>query len=169
MPELPRLEDLFGTALVIPDAIPRGQLAMARERLTGWQRYALLDRGSYEWIDDVDVLRREIVELAERVTSRTGLAIRECRALRLVAGDYLLAHHDRLHDDNPVEVMVDLSPAPASAEVHYRRRGQTFLRVPSVPGTAAVVERGPSITCNHTYVSKRDPATCAIRLVALLK
>jgi hypothetical protein len=160
---------LFGTALVIPDAIARDAIAQARSKLGGWRRYALLDRGSYEHVDNPEVLQREIVELARRVTSRQGLAIVESRALRLVAGDYLLAHHDRLHEDNPVEVMVDLSPSPVDAEVHYRRRGQTFLRVPSVPGTASVVERGPAITCNHTYVSKRDRNACVLRLVALLK
>ena len=158
------LGQLFGVALVIPDAFPR-----VRHELTGWRRYALLDRGSYEWIDSPQILTREIVELAERVTSRKGLAIVESRALRLVAGDYVLAHHDRLHDDNPVEVIVDLSRATVDAEVHYRRRGQTFLRVPTVPGTASVVERGPAITCNHTYVSKRYPDACVIRIVALLK
>lgn len=160
---MPDLGQLFGVAVVIPDAIP------ARPSLTGWRRFDLLDRGSYEWIDNPPVLAREIVELAERATSRMGLSIVESRALRLGAGDYLLAHHDRLHDDNPVEVIVDLSPSPVDAEVHYRRRGQTFLRVPTMPGTASVVERGPAITCNHTYVSKRDPDVCVIRLVALLR
>ena len=163
------IESMFGVAVVLPDAIARTSIAPARESLTGWRRYALLDRGSYDVMESPGVLVREIVELAERATSRRGLAIVESRALRLVAGDYLLAHHDRLHDDNPVEVIVDLSPAPVDAEVHYRRRGQTFLRVPSVPGTASVVERGPAITCNHTYVSKRNPTACVIRVVALLK
>jgi hypothetical protein len=150
------IESMFGAAVVLPDAIARESLRQAREQLAGWRRYALLDRGSYDVIENPGVLAREIVELAERATSRSGLAIRESRVLRLVAGDYLL------------EVMIDLSPAPVDAEVHYRRRGQTFLRVPSVPGTASVVERGPAITCNHTYVSKRDPDACVIRVVALL-
>jgi hypothetical protein len=159
---------LFGAATVVPDALDRAKLAAARDKLTGWRRYALLDRGSYDIIESPGVLAHEMVELAERVTGRT-LAIVEARALRLVAGDYLLAHHDRLHGDNPVEVVVDLSPAPVDAAVHYRRRGQVFLRVPSVPGTASVVERGPTIACNHTYVSKRDPQACVLRVVALLK
>lgn len=163
------LDQLFGVAVVIPDAVPRSELSRARDRLTGWRRYALIDRGSYDVIDHAAGLERELVELAERATSRTGLAIRQARALRLGAGDYLLAHHDQLHDDNPVEVTLDLSPSPVDAEVHYRRRGQVILRVPSVPGTASVVERGPTVTCNHTYVSKRDPNACVIRIVALLK
>jgi hypothetical protein len=164
------VETLFGAAIVIPDAIDREVLAAAREQLTGWRRYALLDRGSYDVIDDVrdSVLAYAIVELARRVTGRMPATV-EARALRLRAGDYLLAHHDRLYEDNPVEVIVDLSPAPVAAEVHYRRRGQTFLRVPCVPGTASVVERGPSINCNHTYVSLRDPDACVLRVVALLK
>jgi hypothetical protein len=161
---MPDLGQLFGVALVIPDAIVR-----APRELSGWQRYELLDRGSYEWIDNPQILTREIVELAERATSRKGLSIVESRALRLRAGDYLLAHHGRLHDDNPVEVIVDLSRAPVDADVHYRRRGQTFLRVPAVPGTASVVERGPAVTCNHTYVSKRYPDACVVRIIALLK
>jgi hypothetical protein len=88
--------------------------------------------------------------------------------VRLVPGDYILAHHDRIHDDNPVEVTLDLSPAPvAGAEVHYRRRGQVFLRVPCAPGSLAIVERGVTITCNHTYVSKLMPDAIVIRLVVL--
>lgn len=158
------LGQMFGTALVIPDAFDR-----LRPTFAGWTRYGLLDRGSYEFIDGPRQLEREIIELAERSTSRTGLAIRQWRALRLVAGDYILTEHDRLHDDNPVEVTIVVSSSPVDAEVHYRRRGQVFLRVPSVPGTASVVERGPTVTCNHTYVSKRDPRACVIRIVALLK
>ena len=163
------LEQMFGVSLVIPDAISRAKLAPARERLTGWTRYALLDRGSFDIIESPNVLEAEIVELARRSTSRTGLAIHESNAFSFAAGDYLLTHHDRLHEDNPVEVTIDLSPSPGDAEFHYRRRGQVFLRIPSVPGTASVVERGPAITRNHTYVSKRDPHARVIRIVALLK
>jgi hypothetical protein len=106
--------------------------------------------------------------------SRESRANRSCsrhwsRVLRLHPGDYLLAHHDRLHDDNPVEVTLDLSPASVpEAEVHYRRRGQTFFRFECVPGALAIVERGPTVTCNHTYVSRRYPDAQVIRLVALL-
>jgi hypothetical protein len=161
---------LFGAATVIPDAVERSIIASARDQLTGWRRYVLLDRGSYDVIDNATdtLLSYSIVDLVKRVTGRK-LATVEARALRLRAGDYILAHADRLHDDNPVEVVVDLSPVPVDAEVHYRRRGQTFLRVPCVPGTASVVERGPTVTCNHTYVSKRYEDACVIRIVALLK
>ena len=157
------IAEMFGTAVVLPGAVnPHAQLS-------GWKRYTLLDRGSYEYIEDPQIFGREIVELAERATKRAGLTIRSARALRLLAGDYLLAHHDTLHVDNPVEVTLDLSPAAAAAEVQYRRRGQIFLRVPCVPGTAAVVERGPTISCNHAYLSKRYPDAEVIRLVALLR
>jgi hypothetical protein len=37
-----------------------------------------------------------------------------------------------------------------------------------VPGSLSVVERGPTVTCNHTYVSKLQPTAQVIRLVALL-
>jgi hypothetical protein len=163
------LEQLFGVGVVIPDAIDRGMLASARARLADFSRYALLDRGSYE-VSHVDVgLSDAIRTIAQRTTNRE-LAIAEMRVLRLGPGDYLLAHHDRLHDDNPVEVMLDLSAASVpDAEVHYRRRGQVFLHVPCVPGSVAVVERGPTVTCNHTYISKLHPNAAVVRLVALLR
>lgn len=162
------LEQLFGVAVVVPDAIDRDRLAAARSKLARFERYALYDRGSYE-VSHVDVELLDLVRgIAERTTSRT-LAIAESRVLRLTAGDYILAHHDRLHDDNPVEVMIDLSLAPVpDAEVHYRRRGQVFFRFPCVPGSASVVERGPTVTCNHTYVSKLHHGASVVRLVVLL-
>lgn len=164
------LEQLFGAALAIPDAIDRALLAAVRGRLTGFSRYGLLDRGSYEVLRDPaePALLAMLVTAAARATGRT-LAVRESRVLRLSAGDYLLAHHDRLHEDNPVEVMLDLSPASVpGAEVHYRRRGQVFFRFECVPGSMCVVERGPTVTCNHTYISKLQPDAQVVRLVALL-
>jgi hypothetical protein len=175
------LEQLFGVALVVPAAISRNACTRARVALErskerngppNWRRYTRIDRASYDVIDEPRLLlEREIIDLAERVTSRKGLAICDWRALRLIAGDYILADHDRLLDDNPIEVVVDISSAPPAfpAEIHYRRRGQVFLRIPAVPGTCSVVERGPTITRNHTYVSKRDPNARVIRIVALLK
>lgn len=139
----------------------------------GWQlaRYALLDRGSYEYardVDEPDLFALAIREVA-RVTSRE-LRVVESRVLRLGAGDYLLARHDTVYDAHPVEVMIDLSPAPVpGAEVHYRRRGQVFFRFPSQPGAASIVERGPTVTCNHTYVSKRHLDASVVRLVLLLR
>jgi hypothetical protein len=169
------LEQLFGgrTAVVIPDVIAPANAASLRERLerTGYHRYALLDRGSYDVLADPrePELCAALLELAARTTGRS-LALAEARALRLLPGDYLLAHHDRIHDDHPVELVLDLSPAAVpGAEVHYRRRGQVYFRVPCVPGSLAIVERGPTVSCNHTYLSRRYPGASVIRLMLLLR
>ena len=167
------LGDLFGAALVVPGVIDPARAAAVRERwhARGYDRYALVDRGSYDVLVDPEepALLPILVRAAEQATGRS-LAVAEARGLRLAPGDYLLAHHDRLHADNPVEVMLDLSPAPvAGADVHYRRRGQVFFRFPSTPGALAIVERGFTVTCNHTYVSKLHPAASVVRLVALLR
>lgn len=42
-----------------------------------------------------------------------------------------------------------------------------FLRMPCVPRTLALVERGPTVTRNHTYVSLRHAGAVAVRLVML--
>jgi hypothetical protein len=162
------LGDVIGsrTAMIVPD------LATGASIRGGWQwsRYTLLDRGSYDYaleIDEPDLTARAIVE-ASKVTERS-LKLVESRALRLGPGDYLLAHHDRVYERFPIEVTIDLSPVPvAGAEIHYRRRGQVYFHVPSAPGSAAIVERGPTVTCNHTYISKRDPSASVVRLVLLL-
>ncbi len=168
-----KLDDLFGAALLVPDAVDRTGAAAARARCDarGFTRYALLDRGSYEVLVDPDEpeLVAQMVRAAERVTGRT-LAVSESRVVRLSPGDYVLAHHDRIHDDNPVEITLDLSPAPiADAEVHYRRRGKVFFRFPCTPGTLAIVERGVTVTCNHTYVSKLHEGASVVRLVVLAR
>lgn len=125
--------------------------------LAGWQRYTLLDRGSYEFVD-VDPARCTMFASYGRITA--------ARAYRLVPGDYILAHHDAVHDDLPMELVFDLSPAPMPAEIHYRRRGAVFFRVPCEPRSLAIVERGPAVTRNHTYISKRTTGE-VIRLVML--
>jgi len=147
------------TASIVDDAIDRERAAALRTQLTGWRRYALLDRGSYEYIDDV-------VEPALFAKLAGYGTITSARALRLSPGDYILAHHDELHDNLPLELVLDLSPAPMPAEIHYRRRGSVFLRVPCVPRSLAVVERGPTVTRNHTYASKLH-AGVIVRLVML--
>ena len=109
-----------------------------------------------------------LTTMASEITGRT-LVMSEARVVRLGPGDYLLAHHDRLHDDHPVELMLDLSPASVpGAEVHYRRRGQVYFRVPSTPGSCSIVERGPTVMCNHTYLSKLHTSADVLRLVVLL-
>ena len=60
-------------------------------------------------------------------------------------------------------------PQCPGAEIHYRRRGQVYFRVPCVPNALAIVERGPTVTCNHTYVSKLHPDASVVRLVVLLR
>ncbi len=169
------IADLFGAraAVVVPDVIDAAFAAELRARIaeTGYARFALLDRGSYELCARVEehTLFAVLATLVARETGRV-LAVTEARALRLRAGDYLLAHHDRLRDDNPVEVMLDVSAARVpGADVHYRRRGQVFLRVASAPGAASIVERGPSVGCNHAYVSRLRADAEIVRIVALLQ
>lgn len=132
-----------------------------------YTRYALVDRGSYEFCDDVAV-PPELVAQAADVTQRS-LRVASARLLRLSPGDYLLGHHDHVHDDHRVEVIVDLSPAVVSgAEVRYRRRGAVFFRFPSTPGAASIVERDPATQCHHTYVSKLAVGAIVVRLVVVL-
>jgi hypothetical protein len=168
-----KLDDLFGAALLVPDAIDAARASALRARCEGrgYARYGLLDRGSYDFLDDVDEpdLAALAVAAAQRTTRRI-LSLASARVLRMGSGDYALAHHDRIHLDNPVEVTIDLSPAHvAGAEVHYRRRGQVFFRFPSAPGALAIVERGVTITCNHTYVSKLHERASVVRCVMLLR
>lgn len=163
------IDALFGarTALVIDDAVDAATCATIRDQLD-YTRYALVDRGSYDFAD-VPPAAVGLVErlVAERVAR--PLRAESARALRLRSGDYLLARHDRVYEGLPFEAILDVSAAPAPAEVHYRRRGQVFFRVPSQPGALAIVERGPTVTCNHTYVSKRHPSAEIVRLVVLLR
>jgi hypothetical protein len=134
-----------------------------------WERYPFIDRGSYEVAHAID--EPELADVAVRAASRAmgrELTFREARALRLSPGDYLLAHHDRVYEDFPVEVVFDLSPREVpGAAVHYRRRGNVFFVFPSRPGAASIIERGPTVTCNHTYVSKRQDGVVT-RVVMLL-
>jgi hypothetical protein len=168
------IEQLFGarTSVIIPDVVGAATTAELRALLEAhYVRFGLLDRGSYHVANDPDVpeVLAALTKLATEVTGRS-LAISETRALRLRAGDYILAHHDRIHDDHPVELMLDLSPESVpGAEVHYRRRGQVFFRFPCTPGALSIVERGPTLTCNHTYVSKRYAPATVVRLIALLR
>jgi hypothetical protein len=169
------LDQLFGgrTAAIVPDAVGPSLAAGARERFerAGYTRHALLDRGSYDVLADPPApeLFGALIEIAARTTGRS-LVLAGARALRLRPGDYLLAHHDPIHDGHPVELVLDLSPASVpGAEVHYRRRGQVYFCVPCVPGSLAIVERGPTVACNHTYISLRDPAATVVRLMVLLR
>ncbi len=173
--EAAALGQLFGarTALIVDDAITADRAAQVRARLaaTGYQRYALLDRGSYQFLGD-PVVPYLLADLTALAMARTGrvLAPSAARALWLGPGDYLLSRHDRVDDDHPLELTLDLSPAPVpEAAVEYRRRDQLFFRVPQAPCSLALVERGPTVTANHTYVSQRHPDAAVIRLVAVLR
>lgn len=170
-----RLEDLFAPriATIVPDAIGSALAAELRARFdhAGYTRYALVDRGSYDELRDPGELEpiAALIAVATEITERT-LLLAESRVLRLVPGDYLLAHHDRIHDDDQVELILDLSPAHVpNAAVHYRRNGDVYFEVPSQPCALSVVARAPTVTCNHTYVSRLLTDACVVRLVLRLR
>ena len=155
------LEGLRGAALLVPDAAGCAVPDVA------WQRYGKIDEASYDFADVELPITTAMIERAATQLDRE-LHVRSTRLLRLRAGDYALAHHDRFHEDNPVELTLDLSPATVpGAEVHYRRRGAVFFRMPCVPRMLAIVERGPTVSCNHTYISKLTPDALVIRYVVL--
>jgi hypothetical protein len=167
--------ELFGarTALVVDGVVTAERAAEARARLAfaGYQPYRLYDRGSYHVVGDPP-LSYLVADVAHLASARTGRALAPiaARALRLGPGDYLLGRHDVVHDDHPIELVVDLSPAAVpGAAVEYRRRGQVFFVAPSRPGAVAIVERGPTVTANHTYVSRLHADAEVVRLVVLLR
>ena len=157
---------------LVEHAVDAAVAAEVRRGLASqWTRWSLLDRGSYEYVDSPDEpdLLARLVVLARETTGR-DLVVEHARAVRMVPGDYVFVRHDRVYDDRPIEVVVDLSPKPvAGAEVHYRHRGQVFFVFPSQPGAAAVVERGPTVMRNSTYVSKRLAGAEVVRLFALMR
>ncbi|CAN5614167.1 hypothetical protein BH11MYX1_BH11MYX1_56690 [soil metagenome] len=164
------LEELLATrsAVTVPSNVASSVLAAARARFH-YQRYALLDRGSYEH-DDAPHAPELVAALTARIAEVAGEArtFISARALRLVPGDYVLAHHDRIHETRVLECVLDLSPAPvAKAEVHYRQHGQVFFRVPCEPGSVAMVPRGPTVSCNFSYVSKLHTGAEVVRWIAL--
>lgn len=160
-------------AVIVPEVIGADLAAEARASLEvrGYTRYALVDRGSYDFIDapQLPQVVEALVGIASAVTGRT-LSLTSARALRFGPGDYLLVRGDRVHDDRPVEVVLDLSVTTVpDTEVHYRHRGQVFFTFPSEPGALAIVERGPTVMANHTYVSRRHVAASVVRLVVVLQ
>lgn len=164
------LDELFGSRIaeIVPDAITSALAAEIRGRVS-YARYTLVDRGSYEHAAlDEPALFGKLVEIVAKRAPVSQLV--EARVLRLSTGDFLLAHHDRVYDGNPIQIVIDLSERSVpGAEVHYRRRGAVFFRVPSSPRSMSIVERGPTVTCNHTYVSKLHADASVVRLVALLR
>ena len=140
-------------------------------------RYPWIDRGAYAWADVADpadlAALATLVAHVDPADPRREIAC--ARVIVLEPGDYILAHHDPMpalapalgDDDAPLELVLDASPAPTpGAELYYRRRGAAFLAVPAVPGTLAIVERGPAVTANHAYVSKRHAGARVVRVVA---
>jgi hypothetical protein len=147
------------SAVIVPDIIDHAASAAARARFTAYTRYTLVDRGSYEYIDAPDV--PDLLALLG-----CGRTLVDARVVRLHAGDYLLARHDRPCDGG-IEVVLDLSrESVPGAEVHYRQHGQVLFRMPSAPGSAAIVPRTASVSCNHTYISKLHRDAEIVRLVA---
>lgn len=160
-------------AVIVPHALGAELAADARERFesVGYTRYALLDRGSFDEVRNVDepVLLEALAAIAGEIAGR-ALVVAEARVLRLLPGDYVLLRHDRVHEERPVELMLDLSPACVpGAAVHYRHRGQVYFTNPCTPGALCLVERGPTVLCNHTYVSKLHVGASVVRLVVLLR
>lgn len=159
-------------AVTVPAVVGASMAAEARQRFegAGFAPYRLLDRGRYDVLEHPDFAEMldVLTGIAGEVTGRT-LALQEARVLRLGAGDYILVRHDRVYEERPVQLILDLSAAAvAGAEVHFRHRGQVFFVVPSAPGALSIVERGPTVMSNHTYLTKRRPDASVVRLVALL-
>ncbi|MDB4941759.1 MAG: hypothetical protein JWP97_1293 [Labilithrix sp.] len=162
-------------AVTLPEVIGTELAGALRSRLAarGYERYRLVDRGSYDHVDEPHAAEPELaavlVALASEITGRS-LSLVSSRALRLGPGDYVLVRHDRVAEDRPVELVLDVSRAPVEgAEIHYRHRGQVFFAVPSAPGLLSLVERGPTVLANHTYVSKLQADAEVVRLVMLLQ
>jgi hypothetical protein len=168
-----RLDELFRArlAVVVPGMIAPGLAAELRMRLEPrYARYALLDRGSYDVapLGEPALLAR-LVEVAAERTGRE-LTVVAARAIRLRPGDYLLARHDAVHDDERVELTLELSAtAIAGADVHYRRDGDLYAHFPPAPGALTIVERDARVTCSHAYVSKLAAPGEVVRLVAQLR
>lgn len=164
-------------ATQLPAALVAGALAGARlDRVRAavealaWTRPGRIDRASYDVAPAEDAALHGVLAAAAREVTGVLLEVVTARALRFRPGDYALTRDDVVHEGRPVEVVLDLSPsAVEGAEVHWRHRGQVFFTMPCAPGTLAVVERGPTVLANHTYVSKRQPGARVVRLVALLR
>lgn len=158
-------------AVVVPAAIGTELAAELRERFaTRYTHYGQIDQASYDYVDapPLGEITDILAGVASEVTGRP-LKLETSRLLRLRPGDYILVRHDRLHDERPVELILDLSAAAVpDAEVHWRHRGQVFFTMPSTPSALALVERGPTVLANHTYLSKRGTID-VVRLHAILR
>jgi hypothetical protein len=155
---------------IAENAIPAQLARDVRSALDaiGWTRYAFIDRGQYEYIDDPSDVEA-LIELMTRLASaQLGFDVR-CvwsRAVRLSPGDYVLSHHDVRHDDPLLECIADLSAEASEYAVHYRDAGRPHFVVPNQPLAISLVARTASSAANHTYVSKLRQAPAILRLVA---
>lgn len=156
------------TATIVDDVAP----CLDPDTLA-FARYPHLDRGRYAVADvpDLAPLAPLLAHARAAAPDRTALTITGACVVVLTAGDYVLAHHDVFADDRdddlPLELVHDLSPAPTpDADLYYRRRGAVYFALPSRPRALAIVERGPSVTSNHTYVSVRHASARVVRLIA---
>jgi len=159
-------------AALAPEAVLalRAELAHAARA-----RETRIDRASHELVALASPeLEAAIEARAVEVTGRR-VRVASCRVLRFGPGDYALTRADHVAEvaegePPPVEVIVDLSASPVpGAEVHYRHRGRVFFVVPTAPGGISLVERGPTVLANHTYVSRLHEAAEVVRVVALLR
>lgn len=163
-------------AVIVPAAVGAELATALRKQFerASYTRYALLDRASYDFIDAKKVpellhVAEVLAGVASEVTGR-ALTITSGRVIRMAPGDYLLVRHDKVHDDSPVELVLDLSSTVVpGAEVHWRHRGRVYFAMASTPGALALVERGPTVMSNHTYVSKLHSNAEVVRLMMLAR
>jgi hypothetical protein len=164
------LDELFisKNAIAIPDVIANVADVRAQIERGTWTRYPLVDRGSYAYqTPELPDVIATMVRAAEAIRRRRQEVV-EARLLKLVPGDYLLAHHDRRHDG--LELALDLSQAAIpGVEIHYRQLGEVYFAFGGPPGAMAIVERDKSVICNHTYVSKLHRGASIVRLMVRLR
>ena len=127
------LDELLATRSAV--IVPTGIFA----RFEGYARYALLDRGSYEWVD-VPVDPR----IGELVATHTGTR-RRCiasRVIRLVPGDFILARHDHSPAGRA-------RPASRSSSTSHRRRAPRSCTTASTVrcSSACRATRAPPRSC----------------------
>lgn len=133
----------------------------------GWMRYALIDRGQYDYIDGPPGVEALVEPMTRLASTQLGFDVRAVwtRALRLTPGDYSLSHHDVRHDAPLLECIADLSTAASSFAVHYREGGRPHFVVPNQPLVISLVARTAASAANHTYISKLHQGCEIIRLV----
>lgn len=164
---------------LVENAVPAtlARDAVAELDAQGWTRYAMIDRGQYDYIDSPSttgprataVSVRSLVELMTRLASQQlGFDVRavSTRAVRLSPGDYALSHHDLRHDEPLLECIADLSAGASEFAAHYREGGRPHFVVPNQPLAISLVARTAASAANHTYVSKLHRGPAITRFIA---